>query len=657
MLDVKRWYIAIWLLSHAVILRILLDNQDLEPAVLGRYNLFYALGMALVAAAGLLGAVWILVSARIRPPRWLESLRASRLFMAAVLAGGALLMLAIWLTPFRIFVTPLQKELLRGYGTGAILVGVYHLLFWCGRDRRAPWSAWLAVAGVAGAGALIITIHYLDRFPQLNTIDELHNWVVQWTYANTGLLGDTLYRQMIPLPQPIYDSPHYILGLLLRFIGDTFWQARFARLLMACLALPFIYLSGRRMYGRRAALLAVVVAIFLLAPTAYVRPDVFVGVMLSIAIYVYLRAQTTHRPWLHYLTGLCVALAGEGHPLAYRFGVAFALLYIVRWGYALWRERRLFIDGRVFALGLGGLTGMLIYLSIHIIPGFEQGIHFARNYSPLSRTTAEQVTAALDIVVGQFEVWVGTSPFELLFVALGVVVAVREFEDGDRLLMTVLVVSEALMIATYGYYREFYQVHFLPVFALLAGRALANLTGDRRLPVGRLSGLSLAAVVLVVSLGSLAQSASAATDDPQRAEFTAIARQLKADLPRDAIVVGNEDYFLEMRSLSYYGIQTVTTNGWFLVNYQGYKLWEVTKPDIFILSPQIDLYKYTDLSSIYSYMDDNDFQLARCYTETGLIQARVYVRELPPGWTVDFTCHSYDSSAQNKAANNSGMEQ
>ena len=189
---------------------------------------------------------------------------------------------------------------------------------------------------------------------------------MQWTFANTGLLGDTLYKQMIPIPQPIYDTPHYVLGFLLRFIGDTFWSARFARLLMACLALPFIYLSGKRMYGARTGLFAVAFAMILLVPTAYVRPDVFVGVMLSVALYVYLRAQTTRRPWMHYLTGLCVALGGEGHPLAYRFGIAFALIYLARWVYEMWHSRRLFIDGRVFALALGGFTEVVIYLGIHI---------------------------------------------------------------------------------------------------------------------------------------------------------------------------------------------------------------------------------------------------------------------------------------------------
>jgi hypothetical protein len=632
-----------WVLFHITFLVILLDREDVNPVVLNRYSVSYAALLALIAAVGLIGVVILWRFRQMQPSHWLITLRTSRLVTLAIIALGIWIMFAIWMTPFQMFVTPVQKQLLRSYGTLAVLGFTYAALFWRGRDVCDSWRTWAVVAGVIGAIGLILSVHYLDRYPQLNRIDELHNWVVQWTYANTGLLGDTLYRQMIPIPQPIYDSPHYIFGWLLRYIGDTFWQARFARLLMAVLALPFIYLCGKRMYGKRAGLFAVIVALFLLPPTAYVRPDVFVGVMLSAALYVYLRAQTTRRPWMHFLTGLCIALGGEGHPLAYRFGIAVTLIYVVRWAYEMRQTRRFFIDGRLFALGLGGTTGMLIYLSIHILPNLTQGLHFAKNYSPLGDNITDRWEAAKYLLTLQFEVWVETSPLELVFVALGLALAIYELNQGDRLLLTLLLVSEGLMLATYSYYRPFYQVHFLPIFALLGGRLLANLTNwrDSRSPAGWRSSLVLASMVFITALGILNQNAVSASDDPERAEFTAIARQIKTDLPPNLIVVGNENYFIEMRSLNYYGIQTVTTDRWFLVDYEGYKLWEVTKPDVFIMTDEMDEAKYTDVASIYAYIRDNKFQLARCYTHTGLINARVYMREMPPGWTVDYTCRRY----------------
>jgi hypothetical protein len=568
-----------------------------------------------------------------------DRFRTNALVRICVLAIAAFGASVLWLTPMQ--GSPIEKELVRGGGTLFALIAAYFVLFWRTDDPCVGWWAWLIVAGTAGTVGVMVSVHYLDRFPRLNLIDEVHNWVVQWTYANTGLMGDTLYKQMIPLPQPIYDGAHYILGASLRFFGDGFWQARFARLLMAYLALPFIYLCGVRMYGARAGLMAVVVAILFLPSTAYVRPDVFVGTMFAVALYVYLRAQTTRRPWMHYLAGLCVALAGEGHPLAYRFGVAFAMLYGIRWLWEMRTARRFLIDGRIIALALGGLTGMLIYLAIHIIPGWDQGLHFARNYTPASRTTTEQIDLGQRIIYQQLLVWINTSPVEFILLLLGISLALLDFNNGDRVLLAVLGVSQVLLIVSYGYYREFYQVHFVPVVALLIGRVLAYWT-DRstvRMRVGRVSGLALSSVVLTILCAVLLYRAQAASVDPIRDEFTRIAQQLKRDLPPEWVVVGNENYFMEIRSHNYYGIQTVTTDQWFMVLYEGYELWEVTNPDAFILSgSRLDWRRYTDMESITRYMADNGFRLARCYTGSGTIQARVYAREIPADWVQPPMC-------------------
>src|SRR5258708_7783209 len=419
---------------------------------------------------------------------------------------------------------------------------------------------------------------------------------------------------MIRMPVAFIDAQPYPLGILLRLIGDGFWQARFARLLMACLALPFIYLWGRRVGGGRAALFSVVFAVLLIIPTNYVRPDVFLGVMLSVAIYLYTRAQTTRRPWMHYLTGLCLAIGIEGHPLVYRFGIAFVLLYLFRWIYEMWQTRRLFLDGRLIALTLGGMTGILIWTGLHVLPDTTQAFHFIKNYMPGG--TASSGSSNVDnvslLLARQLDVWVNTNPFEFLFIILGAALALREFKQGDRLLLMLLVVSEALLFIThYYYYREFYQVHSLPIFALLAGRFVTGIT-DRtgsRNPGGRLHGLVLAGMIFTVALLVLLQNAHSAAYDEVRDNFTTIARQLKADLPQDAIVVGSPEYFLEMRSMNYYGIEAVTTPNWFLVKYQGYELCQVTRPDIFVITPSLDIAKYVDIPSIYNYMADNHFQI------------------------------------------------
>ncbi len=636
------WVVSFgWLALHVALLAVLLNHPDINPIVWG-YSAPYAAFLVLVAVTGLFGAALFPARDNIRVPQGLAALRSNVLVRLVGLLIGTAAIVVIWTAPFQnIVLTQVQREAIRGWGTLVVLIVIYVGLFWRSATIVLPWSAWVVATATMGAMVVILAVHYLDRFPQLNLIDELHNWSVQWTYANTGLLGEAMYRQMIPLPQPLYPSPHYAIALMLRFFGDTIWQARFARMLLMMFALPFIYLSGKRMYGARAGLFAVVFALLLIVPVAFVRPDFFVGVMLSVAIYLYLWAQQTRRPWPHYLTGLCIALAGEGHALAYRFGLTFAVLYGLRWLYQMWTTRRLFLDGRFVALVLGGATGMLIYLAIHILPGLEQGLHFASNYAPLNRTIESQSAYASAMLQQQLDAWVSTSPLELIIVVFGVGLALIKFEDGDRLLLALLLVSEGLMLASYGYYRLYYQVHSLPIFALLAGRLVANLFDAKaagRSRAGPCDRLALASMICVAAFLVLVGNAQAASSDPLRDDYTQIGKRLKADLPADKIVVGNEDYFLEIRSLNYYGIETVTTPSWFLVDYEGYRLWQVTNPDIFILSPQIDTPKYTDLKSIRSYIADNGFKLVRCYTgDQGLITAQVYALD-SAGMEPDGSC-------------------
>jgi len=633
--------LMVWCALHVLLLIILINHQDSDPAILG-FSAPYAMLLGLIVAFGIAGGLLLADRNSFHLPRITLGLRSNAIVRTVAMLIGVIAVYAIWTTPFDgIALNSLQREAIRGWASLAILATVYMGLFYQTRPVTLPWALWFMAAALAGAAVVILAVQYLDRFPALNLIDELHNWSVQWTFANTGLLGEAMYRQMIPIPQPLYPGAHYLSGILLHFIGDGFWQARLARMLLTMLALPFIYLSGKRMYGARAGLFAVVFALLLIVPDAYVRPDFFVGIMLSIAIYVYLRAQTARRPWLHYLAGLCVALGMEGHALTYRFGVAFAFLYGLRWMYEVRKDRRVFLDRRTVALVLGGATGLILYLSINILPGLDQGLHFASFYGPLGRTVESQVADASNLIQQQIEIWVSTSPFEFIFVILGLGLALFKFEDGDRLLLAMFFVSEGLLLLTYTYYRPYYQVQLLPVFSLLAGRLVANVLDSKartRLRSGGLDRLAMAFMVFVIAFLVLNASAVDAASDPLRDDYTQIGKELKADLPTDKIIVGNEAYFLQFRSMNYYGIQTVTTPGWFKVNFDGVGLWIVTNPDIFILSPEIDTPRYTDLSSINQYMLSNGFTLMRCYSgNNGLVHAQVYARA-SAGVTADGSC-------------------
>ncbi len=664
--------LLLWLAMHGLLIADLLSNHtSFNPVVAGRYSLGFTLAVLGAAVWAIGGATLIIALFRLPPDRFARVLgkfgtaREQTLFRIVSIVLASLFMASYWLR-FPDMLSDVLHPYLRFCLSISILAAVYFGLFWRASDPQVRWHWWLLIGGLGTLIAVAVTVKYMGVFPQIDTLDELHNYIVQWTYAHTGLLGETVFREMIPMPQSVYDLSHAAVGLLMRVIGDTFWQGRFARMLLSFIALPFIYNCGKLLYGRRAGLFAVVISFVYLAETAYARPDVMVGVILSIGLYAYLKAeqidhpiirlpgskgdQFKFSPLLHFIAGFAIAISVEGHLLAYQFGVGMAMIYLAHWGQRLWQRKRLFIDGRIVALAVGAGLALVIYAAVHILPDPNQAIHFLVSYAPSDRTSSEQAAAALFIIQRQIEVWLETSPIETWIMLVALILAVRRFQRGDRLILTLLIVSEALTVATYGYYRAFYQVHFLPLVALLIGKALADgfdLAAGVRPTYARTSQLALASMALIVTLSVFTDTANTTTD-PMRAEFEAIGQQLAATIPDSEVVVANEDYFLTMPRMNFYSISIIATPTWFIPTVQGLALWDQLQPDVFVISPQIDNPKYVPLDTIYEYMDTHGFQNVRCYTASGLITAQVWVRALPPGWSwtdnSDGMCHSYADS-------------
>jgi hypothetical protein len=658
--------LALWLIMHfALIGSFLTYHTSPDPTISDRYSPVF---MALVIGIGawaILSAVLFSVLALLPPERFRRllggfgRLREHLLFRVIVIVPLTMFMTSYWLR-FPDILRDIPHPYIRFCGSITIMAVVYFGLFWRAESETRPlrWRWWLLGGSIGLAVALTVGISYIGHFPQMDTLDEIHNYIVQWTFARTGILGESIFREMIPIPQPLYDSPHMVVGLLMRLFGDTFWQARLIRLMLSLIALPFIYNIGKILYGRRAGFFAVVAGLAYLLPSAYSRPDFAVGVLLSIGIYAYLKAEQVDHPllklpgkwaarlrlhekfkfspFLHFLAGLFVGMSVEGHLLSYRFGIAFALIYLVTWVWRMGKRKRLFLDGRIIALAFGASIALMIYVSVHILPGWDQAIHFLGGYAP-STTASDQGSAADLILRRQVDIWQQTTPIEMWMLLVAVLMAGLRFGRGDRILLTLLLVSEGLMLTTYSYYRVFYQAHYLPLVALLIGKMLADgfdFASGPRPKAAKASQLVLAAMVMCVSLSVLIDNA-AQSGDPMRTEFEAIGIQLAATIPEDKVVVANEDYFLHMPRMTFYSISTVATPTWFLTTVQGLPLFEQLQPDIFVISPQIDIPRYVPMTSINIYLARHNFRNVRCYTSSGLITAQVWVRELPPGWSWD----------------------
>ncbi len=677
--------LVLWLIMHiALIGGLLTYHTSSDPTIADRYSSCFVALVVAIALWATLSALLLCVLAQLSQERFCRllgfycHLREDIFFRAVVIIPLTTFMTSYWLR-FPDILRDIPHPYLRFCGSVTIMAVVYFGLFWRARSENEPlrWHWWLLGGSIGLAVGLAVAITYIGRFPQLDTLDELHNYIVEWTYARTGLLGESVFREMIPIPQPLYDSPLAVVGFFMRIFGDTLWAARMIRLMLSLLSLPFIFNIGKILYGRRTGFFSMVVGLAYLVPTAFVRPDWAVGVLMSIGIYAYLKAEQIDHPvlrlpgkWaaklrlrekikfsplLHFLTGLFVGMSVEGHLLSYRFGIAFALIYLATWGWRILKRKQVFLDGRIIALAFGGAVALLIYLSLHILPGWTQAVHFLGGYAP-STTANNQGAAASLIIQRQLDIWQQTTPIELWLLLVAVLTAALRFSRGDRLLLTLVIVSEGLMLTTYSYFRVFYQAQYVPLVALLIGKLLADgfdFAAGPRPKAAKPSQLVLAAMAMCVVLPVLIDNAGL-SDDRMRTEYEAIGQQLAATIPEDKIVVANEDYFLHMPRMTFYSISTVATPTWFLTTVQGLPLFRQLQPDIFVISRQIDIPRYVPSTSISIYMAENNFQQVRCYTATGLITAEVWVRDLPPGWSWDDdkTCRPWSSAGEQDKSSN-----
>src|SRR5262249_11163854 len=153
---------------HLALLLVLINHRDGSPAILS-YSAPYAALLVLVASTGLLGAIAVMARDSIHLPRGLTAFRSGLVVRVVGLLLGTAAIAAIWTMPFQnIALSQVQQEALRGWGTLVVWVVVYAALFWKATTTVLPWSAWVVATTLIGAVVVILTVHYLDRFPQIN---------------------------------------------------------------------------------------------------------------------------------------------------------------------------------------------------------------------------------------------------------------------------------------------------------------------------------------------------------------------------------------------------------------------------------------------------------------------------------------------------------
>ncbi len=609
-------WIRSWFGLHLVSLAAILLQPSTPALILGRYSRTSALilGAFLVASP----LVWA-------GTRWLAG-RVDRLTLktwqyAAVSLTASGLLFGLWAAPIG---QTSSYLIVRLYLTfilfTALIWALQHLVFpaW---TANLPW--------LLGVGACALLLILSTRFPGLLWTDEGFMLSGALGFVHKGYPQVSLFE---PARLEGYSLAYMGLGGWLSVFGVSVGSGRTFIFVLGLVSLAFSYAAVRNAYSSFTAWLAVILGAFALLINNYLRADIGVAVALAIAFCCFALAQKKGWDWPHLLVGFAVGFGLDGHPNAYRFGLAFGIAYLLDYGLLVRERRRFFVYRPFFYLVAGGLMGFGAYFALYATIT-ERFLIYAR--APF---WSFDLLAAPAVLLEQFNSALRLAPALFGAAALGVVVALRRRNALDRLLLVVVVVSPLTLAVLYSYYRDYYLVHLLPTLVLLAAGLFWEL--EKAIPRHAQGAFVLAATLLC--LGLLTQALGAAGSQSY-AQALAVADRLREIVPRESVLVGIDPFYSRLYDYpTFIDVNTGVVFGQ-QVGIDERAAWEQIAPTAVAV---VHGYPIPPPPALLDYIDARALTLVRCWSTDRLGRVELYMEEIPDGVVVSSTCEVLDGASE-----------
>ncbi len=590
---IKSWF---WL--HLVSLVALLLQSSTPAEILGRYSQTAASIIAVFSLT--LPLVWKIT-------RWLPG-RLDRFTSPwqppAVLLLSVAALTLLWFWPLG----PTDSYLIiRLYLTVVLLTGV----LWSSQRLALPaWSAHLPWALALASGALLLGLS--TRFPGLLWTDEGYLISAALGFAQKGYPNVLMFQ---PAHVEWYSLIPLGMGRWFQMFGVSVAAGRAFIFLIALASLGFTYAAARWAFSSTAAWSAVIIGAFALLRNNYLRPDIGVTLTVAAALAGITLAIRRDQAWPHLLAGAALSLSLDGHPNAYRFGLAFGLAYLLDYIRLLRQRRRPFVYRPLVYLLVGGIIGFAAYFLFYATVT-ERFLNRARSpfpdFNPL---------AAPAVLVEQFQSALRLTPLLFGAAAFGALAAWRRRQPLDRLLLVVILAAPLILALAYGYYRDYYLVHSVPVMALLAAGLFAELFTrlDRR-------AQGVFVLVLAVMCASHLLRGWIARDAQSYDQALVVAERVREATPPDAVLVGIDPFYSRLYDYSFVELNT----GIFYAQQTGLDeraAWERIAPTAVAL---VHGYPIPPTAALKAYVEAHDFVRSRCWLTSRLGLVELFVLDAPP---------------------------
>jgi hypothetical protein len=614
----------------------MLTHQSDQPVVFNRYSLLVALllgGLALAVLAGV-GITWALsqrASLLQDVEKRLQTWRTRRWFAPLVLAVASLLLSGMWL--FFLGDHLPTYGFLRAYLGLSVIVAVLALLFGNKEEsgdmatiRRSfftPKTLIIVFVAILVLSALL-TISF---YPALMKTDEAVVFSMARNTLESGHLTPTIYRQVNFLPGGLWTL---LMAGWLKLTGISLTTGRLYGLVIGYIALGFVWGAAARLYDRLTAWLAVLIGAFAFMSLNHIRYDVHTALFLAMALFFYSMTRTRNEWWLHLLTGFSVGLCVDSNPIAYSFGLGFALMYLGRYVAYIRRERRWFWLP-FWALGLGGLIGVGVFFFVRLGAAFAGGASTDGMFSNYLSNIGEylQNNVYRKLLREYFHAFLTHQPILFGLVLAGILTSYRE--RTDRVLLILFGTWTATLIFGYYYFPPYYIVQALPILLILGARALA--AGIPRLLNSHTPAL-MPVTALLVGLWLVVATANDVLPVPDESleDVVETGRQIAKIVPEDAVIVAAEPYYfgmLEHRGFVGGAAESILMS---FGDIPQEDTWPLISPDAIVFSSKWST-EPGHTSALTAYMEAQRFVLVGRWETESFGHIELWMTAFPPGVT------------------------
>jgi len=605
----SRLFLA-WLVISITLFVLMLGHTSTPATILGRFSPSYVVTLGVMVATILVAAGGYGLAKANRLPALSLRLPGTRWTAWGITLGGATMIVLLWLfLPGSLHLPALAA--FRVYVVALVFAGLWALLHLSGTFDLPLADRWMVMipAGVIVL-MVVLTVLYLGRTQPSTLQDEpfLVNWA--WSSFRSGEPSLSMFPSRQREFQAFGSALVPVMGAWLNVVGISLKSARLFWLLVGWAGAPFIYLTARRLYGKVAALVALVFALVIPLEHSEVRPDIWVSTILAIALYCFFRARATQSRILHFGVGLALGLAAEGNQYSVRFALAFLLIYVIDYIQLIRKTRRWVWNPPFWAFAAGGLTFIVGYVVLHVVVWARVDLPGALAILRQLYNTETELMSAMSywerILKSSLEWFVnypGAHPFETLLALAGIGGALLRWRESDRILLFILLVGTVLLCLLLAHYQPFYWIHHLPIIALLGGAFAGDLV--RRSGVEQLNF----AVVALIAGGVALLAANihyVATRSPNADRYIQIGEIIGQSLPPEIEwVTGDQIFYYGLSERHYVSIGELET-----------RPTTVWKSELGVEAPQAVILiegLFGDFPAMKSYIRSSGLELAQCF--------------------------------------------